>query len=93
MLLSSSVAALAPVFRALLYISGIEAPRKRADLIRELCQSFQLDSPLFDQLLQIARKEKKVSETEAKHLFDKYVEEIDKLTQMVDRIVIEKEAE
>ena len=90
-LLSTSIAAFAPIFRALLYISDIEAPRKRADLIKQLYQSFHLDSSLFETLLQIVRKEKKASKTEAEYLFDKYVEEIDKLSQIVDRLVIEKE--
>ncbi len=90
-LLSSSIAAFAPIFRALLYTSGTEAPRKRADLVKQLCQSFQLDFSLFETLLQIARKEKKASGAEAEYLFDKYVEEIDKLSQAVDQMVIEKE--
>jgi len=92
-LLSSSLAAFAPIFRALLYISGTEAPRKRADLVKQLCQSFQLDFRLFETLLQIARKEKKASGAEAEYLFDKYVEEIDKLSQTVDQMVIDEKEE
>ncbi|HID95127.1 MAG TPA: hypothetical protein EYP53_03605 [Candidatus Latescibacteria bacterium] len=90
-LVSSSMAGFAPIFKALLYILGVEPPSKRADLLRKICQSFDLNYELFDDLLQIGRREKKVSASEINYLFDKYVEEIDRLSEKVDALSIEEE--
>lgn len=92
-LVSGSIAAFAPIFRALLYISGVEPSRKRADLLRQVCENFGLNFSLFNDLLMIGRKEKKISKSGLNYLFDKYVEEIDKLSGIVDRMSVAKEGE
>lgn len=84
MLVSSSIAAFAPVFRALLYISGEEHKVKRADLLQQVCDKFELDFDLFYKLLRISRGELKIPASEMNDLFDLYVEEMDKLATIVD---------
>ena len=88
MLVSSSLSAFAPVFRALLYISGEEQVVKRADLLQQICTKFSLDSDLFNRLLKISRGEKKIPASEMNNLFDLYVEEIDKLARNVDTLLV-----
>ena len=85
-LVSSSLAAFAPVFRALLFISGEEHMVKRADLLQQICTKFDLDFDLFHRLLTISRGETKIPASEMNDLFDLYVEEIDTLANRVDRM-------
>ena len=87
-LISTSIAAFAPVFRALLYISGEEHKVKRADLLRQVCEKYELDVDLFHKLLRISRGEVKIPASEMNDLFDLYVEEMDKLATMVDRMTV-----
>lgn len=88
MLVSSSLSAFAPVFRAVLCITGEEHKVKRADLLRQVCDKFTLNFGLFDQLLKISRGEVKVPASEMNDLFDLYVEEIDKLSKDVDSLKV-----
>ncbi|MFQ6094067.1 MAG: nucleotidyltransferase domain-containing protein, partial [bacterium] len=87
-LVSSSLAAFAPVFRALLYITGEEHLVKRADLLRQVCTKFNLNFELFNRLLKLSRGEEKIPASEMNDLFDQYVEEIDKLSKDVDTLSV-----
>ena len=83
-LVSSSLAAFTPVFRALLFISGEAQEIKRADLLKQVCTRFDLSIDLFHRLLRISRGEVKVPASDMNDLFDLYVEEMDKLAKIVD---------
>ncbi len=87
-LVSSSLAAFAPVFRGLLRIRGEEETVKRMDLLESVCNEFGLDGELFALLLKIARGEARCAASEMNGLFDRYVKEIDRLSQMVDVLEI-----
>ena len=87
-LVSSSLAAFTPVFRALLYIAGEEHMVKRADLLRQICDKYNLNFELFDRLLKISRGEQKIPASEMNDLFDLYVEEIDTLSKSVDTLIV-----
>ncbi|UCE18642.1 MAG: nucleotidyltransferase domain-containing protein [Gemmatimonadota bacterium] len=87
-LVSSSLAAFAPVFRALLYITDEEHVVKRADLLQHVCDRFHLNKDLFLRLLKIGRGEEKIPASEMNDLFDLYVEEIDKLSKDVDTLTV-----
>ena len=87
-LVSSSLAAFAPVFRGLLRLKGKEETVKRIDLLQSVCGEFGLDGDLFALLFRIARGETRCAASEMSGLFDRYVREIDRLSQMVDTMEI-----
>ena len=87
-LVSASMAAFTPVFRALLYVAGEKHMVKRADLLKQVCIKFGLNFELFQRLLDISRGEVRIPASEMNDLFDDYVGEIDKLSATVDAMPV-----
>ena len=61
---------------------------KRIDLLQSVCGEFGLDGDLFTLLFRIARGEARCAASEMSGLFDRYVREIDRLSQVVDMMDI-----
>ena len=92
-LIKKSLTAFAPVFRAVLYTVGVQAPEKTEELLAVVSEHFDLDTDLFKHLFQISQGRKKVDKEEINRLFDRYVEEIDKCAHKIDQLPISEEEE
>ena len=90
-LIKSSITTFAPVFRAALDIAGLDPPQKREEILAAVGKYFNLDGRLFEKLFQISQGKRKVDKGEISRLFDRYVEEIDKLAQRIDQLSIIEE--
>ena len=90
-LVSNSLNAFIPIFRALLYLVDKDQGGSKETVLKEVCNHFQLDDRVFNELIQIATKRKKESTDRVKELYDHYVEAIEKLTDEVDHLDVKEE--
>jgi hypothetical protein len=87
-IISQSLGAFAAISEALLYLKGMEAPRGRRHKIRAMAEAFQLDSSVFEELLDVREEKKKPGGDEMKRLFQTYLREIRKLANLVDELSV-----
>lgn len=87
-LITNSMHSLTPVYRAVLYLTGEHTEVHRNELINHIAKKCELDETLLNDLLAISIGIKKLSKKDVNHIFDKYVEELDKLAKYVDKIEI-----
>lgn len=85
-LIAQSLGAFVAIFNGLLHLKGKELPRHKRDVIRNVCQAFQMDSDLFERLLDIKEKRGKLSDPEISELFKRYLKEVQKLWKIVDTL-------
>ena len=74
------------LFSGALYLKGQEIPAKTEDILEVVCEAYDLDISLFKRLNAIAKGEVKIDKWEADSLFDLYVEELDKLSNEIDKM-------
>jgi hypothetical protein len=82
--ISQSIPAFVAIFRALLFLKGRKPASERREVIRETCESFDLDDSLFKKLLDVKMSDRPQSEDELRGLFRDYLREVRKLSQMID---------
>ncbi len=85
-LVGQSVRAFIAIFCGLLYLEGKELPRDSRDVVRRVCETFELDSALFEKLLDIKGKNMKPGAAEMTGLFQSYLRQIQRLWKRVDRL-------
>ena len=85
-LVTQSLGAFVAIFNGLLHLKGKELPRHKRDLIKNVCQTFQMDTGLFQKLLDIKEKKMKPSGPEMTGLFKAYLQEVQKLWKIVDTL-------
>jgi predicted nucleotidyltransferase len=85
-LVAQSVRAFIAIFCGLLYLEGKELPRDSREVVRQVCETFELDSALFEKLLDIRGKNMKPGAAEMTGLFQAYLKEIQRLWKRVDRL-------
>lgn len=85
-LVAQSVRAFIAIFYGLLYLEGKELPRDSQQVVRQVCEMFEMDSVLFEKLLHIRGKKMKPGAAEMTGLFQAYLKEIQRLWKRVDRL-------
>jgi predicted nucleotidyltransferase len=85
-LIGQSIYAFVAIFRGLLHLKGRELPRDRHEVVRQVCETFDMDGALFEKLLDIREKKMKPSSTEVTGLFQAYLKETGKMWKLVDRL-------
>ncbi len=85
-LIAQSLGAFVAISNGLLHLKGKELPRHKRDVIRNVCQAFQMDSDLFERLLDIKEKRGKLSDPAISELFKRYLKEVQKLWKIVDTL-------
>ena len=85
-LIAQSLGAFVAIFNGLLHLKGKELPSHKRDVIRNVCQAFQMDTGLFEKLLDIKEKRVKPSGLEITELFKTYLNEVQKLWKIVDTL-------
>jgi predicted nucleotidyltransferase len=84
-LMSDSLASFAALFRAVLVLYGEEAPVAKPDSVRAAVQRFGLDPGPFEKIFALRASEYvPPSEKEANDIFAAYMEQIDRVIQVVD---------
>ena len=83
-LVNRSLATFRMLFAGALYLRKRETPGTTEAIIDAVTEEYGLDIKLFQKLFAVGKGEIKIDDTEADELFDKYVEEIDKLSLEID---------
>jgi len=84
-LMSDSLASFAALFRAVLILYGEEAPVAKPDCVRATARRFGLDPDPFEKIFAFRASEYvPPSEKEANDIFAAYMEQIDRVIQVVD---------
>ncbi len=85
-----SLGAFLAIFDALLYLKGKPIPQRRRELVRDVCELFDIDRALFEKLLDVKQKKIKLGKEETISLFKSYMTEIDQLAKIIDKIYQEE---
>jgi len=85
-LISRSIPAFATLFEALLYLQDEEIPKQRQKTFSKAAAVFGFDNDIFEKLLKVKNKSVKFSTEELRSLMDKYIWEIRKLAEVVDKL-------
>ena len=91
-LIGQSIHAFIAIFNGLLYLKGKPLPTSKREVVRQVCETFDMDRALFDKLLHIKEKKMKPSGTEITSLFQAYLKEIGKMWKLVDKLETGKES-
>jgi hypothetical protein len=83
-LIKASFTAFISIFRALLYIKGIDIPQGRRDIINALAKEYSVDPAIFLKCADIKEDIDRISASDIQNVFKDYVREIEKLSAVVD---------
>ena len=86
LLIVQSIVAFSSIFKGLLYLKGKEVPVKKQDALLAGCREFGLDEGLFCVLLSVKKYETKLKKGQLESKIKRYIKEIEKLSEMVDRM-------
>jgi predicted nucleotidyltransferase len=86
LLIAESLGALTAIFNGLLHLKGKALPHHQRDVIRDFCQVFDMDSTLFERLLEVKEKKVKPTGPEMTDIFRAYLREVQKLWKIVDTL-------
>jgi predicted nucleotidyltransferase len=84
--ISRSVGAFTAIFKALLFLRGEEVPAETRELIKTTCSVFDLESSVFERLLDIKLEEEKSRNEEMQKIYRDYLREIRALSKRINAI-------
>ncbi len=84
--IGQSIRAFVAIFEALLYVKELELPTERIKVIHATAQAFDIDSSVFEKLLDVKDDKIKPGDDEMRGLFQKYLAEVRKLSKQVDAL-------
>lgn len=85
-LLFKSITSILHIARNVLRLKGKPAVYKKEDIIRGLGAEFQIDAQIWNKILAAKNKAVKISNEETESLFANFVREVEKITDIVDRL-------
>jgi len=85
-LMAQSLQAFVAIFEALLYLKDKEIPLVKSEAVRLTCETFDLDSRLFEKVLDIKEEKIKPKGPEMNTLFQAYLREVRRLSRTVDTL-------
>lgn len=85
-LLKESLNSLIPIFRNLIRLKGEQPSVNKTEIIRQLCQMFELDENVFLPIHKDSANDEKIANQEVAVFLEKYLSQIEKLADMVDKL-------
>jgi hypothetical protein len=85
-LITRSITAFISIFNALLYLKHESAPHHRRDTIKEIAKLFTVDAGVFLSCADIKEGLDKLSGKEVEAIFKKYLQEVEKICDIVDAL-------
>lgn len=87
-LMAESLASFAALFKAVLLLLGMQAPKSKHEAVALIVQQFNLDGSSFEKIFNIRRDNfaAPLDEVEANKLFGEYMEQIERVIDAVDAI-------
>jgi predicted nucleotidyltransferase len=90
-IIASSITTFISIFQGLLYLKNVAIPRTREEIVQQVATEYQMNAPVLLRLLQIRKGAAKVSARELIELFRNYVDEIEALSDSVDKLILKQE--
>jgi hypothetical protein len=87
-LIKVSLTAFISLFKALLFLKGIDIPAGRRDIIQAVARLYFVDPAIFLTCTDIKEGIDRIAASDMKAVFEAYLKEITKLSQVVDRLDI-----
>jgi hypothetical protein len=84
--ISQSIRAFVAIFEALLYVKGLEPPAETIKVIQAAAHEFDINSNVFEKLLDVKVENVKLSDEDMRRLFQAYLAEVRKLSKLVDAL-------
>ena len=87
-LMTESLSSFAALFRAVLIINGVEPPVTKHEIIALTVEHLRIDGSPFVKILNIREDNfaKSLGEVEANHIFGEYMEQIENVIEIVDKM-------
>ncbi|MCD4693714.1 MAG: hypothetical protein K8R79_12425, partial [Calditrichales bacterium] len=85
-LLRFSLPAFTSIFSALLYLKELKIPASKKEIFTSTADVFELDGSVFEKMLKLKENNVKLNKEELNQLMEKYIEQIRKLTNIVDKL-------
>jgi hypothetical protein len=87
-LMADSLASFASLFRAVLLLSGIDAPVKKHEVVALVVQQHGLDGIPFEKIFNLRERNfaENLDEVGANRLFAEYIEQIERVIDAVDKV-------
>jgi predicted nucleotidyltransferase len=85
-LIAQSFGAFVAIFNGLLHLRGKKPLRHKREVIKQVCDAFDIDSDLFEKLLDVKEKRVKLTDSQITNLFKAYLREVQKLWKTVDML-------
>ena len=85
-LIRNSFTAFISIFNALLYLKQGKAPQARRETIKEACNLFSLDTAVFELCSDIKEGKDKLANKEIISIFKRYLQEVEKMGSIVDKL-------
>jgi len=85
-LLKRSLSSLMPVFKNILRLRGESPPGKKEEILKKLAGVFDIEEDLFLKILRDKRDDEKIGGEEAVVYLNRYLLQLEKLADAVDRI-------
>jgi predicted nucleotidyltransferase len=85
-LISLSLPAFSSIFSALIHLKKEDFPGSKRDIFMRTAAVFNLDSKVFETILELKDKKSKLNKEQLNDLMEHYVEQIAKLTDITDQL-------
>jgi predicted nucleotidyltransferase len=85
-MVASSVPAFGAIFAALLFMKGIEVPQSRSDVVQRISENFGLEKAVLQSVLNVRGSSWRGSTVQLQELTQRYIAEIKKLVDIVDKM-------
>jgi len=85
-LLKESLGSLFPVFRALIRMKGIPVPVDKAEILKVLQESHEIDLSAMAAIWKDKRNDERIAGRDVREVFGTYIEQLETLAQTVDRL-------
>jgi len=87
-LIKTSFTAFVSIFKAFLYLKGIDIPQSRRDIINAVASAYSINADVFLKCADIKEDIDRIPVSEVATLFKDYVKEIEKLSGIVDHMIV-----
>jgi predicted nucleotidyltransferase len=87
-LIKASLTAFISIFKALLYLKGVDIPQSRRDVIQSVAKVYTIDPDVFLKCTDIKEGIDRIQLSEIHALFKAYQQEIEKLSRIIDSMSV-----
>ncbi len=81
-----SLPAFVSIFSALLYLKNTDVPNFKKEIFLNTADIFELDKKVFEKVLKLQENKSKLDKEEIIQLLEQYIDQIQKLTAIVDKL-------